>query len=344
MAGYNPASNVQAQLPQSTVKYYDKAFLENLKAQTPFVRCAERRDLPPNAGNQLVLFEYNVFGANINQTAEGNVPSGIQTGLVSNTSTIGEYADYASFSSLSLVTAIDPVVENVAKEMAYRLGQSLSALVRLTADGASAVDAAANVQLAATSLTAFTPIDINVVRAQIQSLAGRSVRPFNEPEARFAGVIHPFAWGDAINATANNSPIDVLKHTSEGRMQMEELPSADLTEVFRLPATGVDFFQTNLVTQTTTYKGVTNLTALRTYIFGRDGVIAINLAGRGDTPYGDGDYRGIRCNVVQNAPISVADPEGLIPGWTSYRVHFTVTLPPDSTARLRTIDAASGVS
>lgn len=234
-------------------------------------------------------------------------------------------------------------MENVAKEMSYRLGQSLSALVRATVDGASGVDASALTQLAATSSSSFTALGISNIRAAIQALAGRSVRPFNEAEARFAGVIHSFAWGDAINDASNNSPVDVLKHTVEGLMKMEELPSTDLTEVFRLPGTGVDFFQTNLVTQTANYKS-TGATALRTYIFGRDGVISINLAGRGDTAYGDGSYQGIKCNVVQNAPISVADPEGLIPGWTSYRVHFTTTLPPDTTARVRMIDALSGIS
>jgi hypothetical protein len=58
MAGYPSASNTTSNLPQSTVKFYDKNFIENLKAETPFVRCAERRDLPVNSGNQLVLFEY----------------------------------------------------------------------------------------------------------------------------------------------------------------------------------------------------------------------------------------------------------------------------------------------
>lgn len=52
MAGYNPASNTTSNLPQSRVIYYDKRFIENLKAQTPFVRCAERRELPMNSGNQ----------------------------------------------------------------------------------------------------------------------------------------------------------------------------------------------------------------------------------------------------------------------------------------------------
>jgi hypothetical protein len=287
-----------------------------LKAETPFVRCAERRDLPLNSGNQLVLFEYNTFGANTTQATEGTPGQGITASLVTNTSTIGEYADYASFSSLALATAIDDTLGNVAKEMSYRLGQSLSNLVRYTVDGASAIDSSVLVQLAAASSSSFTSLSIGTIRAAIQSLAGRSVKPFMEAKKRFAGIVHPFAWGDAINDTSNNSPIDVLKHTSEGLMKMEELPSADLTEVFELPGTGVDFFQTNLVTMTSNYQ-TTGSTALRTYIFGRDGVIAINLAGRGDTAYGDGNYRGIKCNVVQNAPISVSDPEGLIPGWTS---------------------------
>ncbi|MGH7750069.1 MAG: hypothetical protein ACREQ5_35680 [Candidatus Dormibacteria bacterium] len=59
-----------------------------MKAETSFVRCAERRNLPVNAGNQLVLFEYNVFGANTTQASEGNPGSGIAASLVTNTSTI----------------------------------------------------------------------------------------------------------------------------------------------------------------------------------------------------------------------------------------------------------------
>ena len=55
---YTPAGNGQAQLPQSTVKFYDKKFRENLKAQTPFIACSERLDLPRNAGNQYEINSY----------------------------------------------------------------------------------------------------------------------------------------------------------------------------------------------------------------------------------------------------------------------------------------------
>lgn len=341
---YNPAGNVQSNLPQSTVKFYDKKFRENLKAQTPFVACSERLDLPKNSGNQYEMFMYVPLAANTSATTEGTVGTSIQVSVLNTTATIGEYADFANFSSLALATAIDSTVENVAREMAYRLGESLSGLVRATADGANAIDSSVLVQLGATSLTSFTPLSLAQIRNSVQSLAGRSVRPFDEAAKAFCGVIHPFALGDVLADTSNNSPIDILKHTPVGQAKMEDLISVDLTEMIELPGTGVHFFQTNQVTTTANYKAVTGLTALRTYIFGRDGIFSIKLGAQGDTDYGDGSWQNINCNIVQNAEPTVADPEGLIPGWTSYRVHFTTSLGPDTTVRIREIDAASAIS
>jgi len=126
---------------------------------------------------------------------------------------------------------------------------------------------------------------------------------------------------------------------------MDDLVSVDLADTLEFPASGVAFFQSNLVTLTTAYQGsAASVVAYRTYIFGKDGVIAIRLGGRGDNAIEDGNWRNIECNIVQNAPLSVADPSGLIPGWTSYRVHYTASLPPDTTMRLRYIDATSAIS
>jgi cell division protein FtsX len=87
-----------------------------------------------------------------------------------------------------LATAIDNTVENVAREMSYRLGESLSALVRAVVDGAATVDSSVAVKLAAASTTAFTTLSLSQIRNQVQSLAGRSVRPFDEASKSFAGV------------------------------------------------------------------------------------------------------------------------------------------------------------
>jgi N4-gp56 family major capsid protein len=341
---YQPTGNNQSNLPQSTVKYYDKKFRENLKAQTPFVACSERLDLPTKSGNQYQMFMYVPLAGNTSQTTEGTVGTSIAVSVLTTTATIGEYADFANFSSLSLATAIDNTVENVAREMSYRLGESLSSLVRLTADGASAIDASVLVQLGATSTTVFNTLTLNQIRNAVQSLAGRSVRPFDEASKSFCGVIHPFALGDVLADGAINSPIDILKHTPVGQAKMEDLVSVDLTEMIELPSSGVHFFQTNQVTQTANYKGVTGLTALRTYIFGRDGIYSIKLGAQGDTDFGDGEWSNIKPNITQNPATSVADPEGLIQGWTSYKVHFTTSLGPDTTMRIREIDAASAIS
>ena len=287
---------------------------------------------------------YVPLAANTSQTTEGAVGSSLSVNVLNTTATIGEYADYANFSSLSLATAIDQTVENVAKEMSYRLGESLSALVRATADGASSIDASVLVELAASTTSSFTALSLSQIRNSVQSMAGRAIRPFDEASKAFVGVIHPFALGDVLADNSNDSPIDILKHTPAGQARMDELVSVDLTEVIELPSTGVHFFQSNLVTKTSNYGGVTGLVGLRTYIFGEDGIFAINLGAQGDTTYGDGEWRNIKCNIVQNAEPTVADPEGLIPGWTSYRVHFTTSLGPDTTIRQRQIDAASAIS
>lgn len=341
---FSPAGNLLSNLPQSTVKFYDKKFRENLKAQTPFVACSERLQLPMNSGNQYEMFMYVPMAANVNQTTEGTVGSSLAVSVLTTTATIGEYADYANFSSLSLATAIDNTVENVAREMSYRLGESLSALVRATSDGANSIDSSVLVQLAATSTSSFTALSLSQIRNSVQSLAGRSVRPFDEGSKLFCGVIHPFALGDVLADNSNDSPIDILKHTPVGQAKMDELVSVDLTETIELPSSGVQFFQTNLVTQSNNYKSVAGLVGLRTYIYGRDGIFSINLGAKGDTGFGDGEWRNIECNIVQNAAPTVADPEGLIPGWTSYRVHFTASLGPDTTIRQRQIDAASAIS
>ena len=89
--------------------------------------------------------------------------------------------------------------------------------------------------------------------------------------------------------------------TPVGLARMEDLISVDLTEMVELPTTGVRFFQTNQVTASTTYKGVTGLTALRTYIFGREVIFSIKLGAQGDTGFGDGEWQNIKCNIVQNA-------------------------------------------
>lgn len=334
--GYSPASMNVSNMPQSQVIFYDKNFVKNLKANTCFVRVANRRELPEQSGNQHKLFMYQALAANTAQTGEGVVGSGIAVSVVNNTATIGQYADYVNLSDLSLQTAIDPALENIQKELAYRLGLSLSTLVRNTADGAAAIDGTVD----DLSLAAAVPFTKSVVTSAISSLAGRNVKAFDR--GRMWGIIHPFIVGDALNDTANNSLTDILKRTAEGQEKLSELPAPDGDEVQVLEWAGVSFHQTTMVTQTANYLA-SGKTALRTYIGGEDALIAISLGKKEQARIGDGDWRNLKLWMMRANEPDRADPARVIGGWTSYNVKFVVTLPPDTTQRLRYIDAVSTI-
>lgn len=336
--GASPASMNTGNLPQSRVIYYDKNFVKNLKANTPFVRCAARRELPEQSGNQHQLFMYNTLPANATQTAEGAVGAGITVSVVNNVSTIGQYADYVNISDLSLMTAIDPALENIQKELAYRLGLTFSTIVRNTADGASVIDASVS-GLSKAYNVPFTKSDIT---SGVQSLAGKNCKPFYA--GKMCGVIHPFIVGDALNDAANNSLTDILKRSAEGLEKLSELPSPDGDEVPVLEWAGVSFHQSTMVTSTATYQGQAGKTALRTYIFAEDGVIAISLGKREQAMVNDGDWRNLKLWIYKSTEPSPSDPSRVIGGWTSYNAKFTATLPPDTTMRIRYIDAVSNVS
>lgn len=337
MAGYSPASMLSSNLPQSTVIFYDKSFVKNLKAETPFVRCTTRRELPENSGNQLRLYMYTPLGPNITNVAEGTVGSGITISVVSTTLTIGQIADYVSLSDYSMVTAIDPALENIQKELAYRLGQSLSIIVRNAVDALSGTDA----RVSNGSLPAATPFGKSSITTAISSLGGVNAKAFDR--GKFASIVHPFIIGDTLNDTTNNSLTDVLKHTVEGQMKLEELPAPDGDEVQVLEWCGTTFYQSTLVTQTANYL-TSGKTALRTYFFGEDGMISVSLGKREGTSVGDGDWRNLQLWLMKADGPSAADPSRVIGGWTSYNCKYTAGPPPDTTARVRYVDSVSNVS
>jgi hypothetical protein len=343
--GVSPASNTTGNLPQSRVIYIEKKFRRNLKTQTPFVRCAAPVELPLNSGNTIDLFMYQTLGADVSQTAEGTIGSGISVSVLSTLATIGEFADFGNVSTLALATAVDRTLENIGVEFAYRAGLSLSELTRNIADGENSIDPSVLIKLPASSTTTYTVNSINQIRAAISSLGGRSVPP-PEGEEVFCGVMHPFTWGDCyIGGTGTGTgAIEILKHTVEGQAKIEALPAVNQEEAVELPGTGARFYLSNIVTQTTNFQGVTGLTALNAYTFGWDGVLRISLKARGDTAYGDGDWQGIKATVKEWPDSSPSDPSGMIGGAVSYRFHYVASPPPDVIMRTRIIQAASGIS
>jgi hypothetical protein len=335
--GYSPASLGTQQLPQSTIIHYEKTFISNLKANLAWMRATTRMVLPENSGNQLKLFMYQTMPGNPVQQAEGTVGSGLTISVLSNVSTIGNYADFINVSQVALQTAIDPVLDSLEVEMSYRFAQTINTIVQRTADGAVAIDSSVNSHSKAYN----APMATTDITTNVQSLVGRNVQPFES--GYFMGIIHPFIVGDVINDNTNNGIVDVLKRTAEGQEKLRELPSPDGDMVPVLEWGGVRWMQSTTVTQTANYQGH-GVTALRSYIIGRDGVISISLGSKMGTQVGDGDWKNLKLYVKRADGSTVSDPAVVIGGWVAYNAMFTASLVPDLVQRIRVIDAVPVVS
>lgn len=342
MAGPNQASVTSNALPQSTVTFYDKNFIENLKLNTLFLRCSERKALPMNSGNKLELFMYQPLPANINQISEGTVGSGITPTVLTNVTTIGQYGDYLSLSDYALQTAIDDALGNLREEIAYRAALSLNTVHRNVVDTAATIDSSVNALSKAFNATIAKTDFV----AAVQSLQGRGVKAFDQAANRFALLIHPFQVGDALNDTSTGGITDIAKFAavrgSQDRDTLYELPGPDTCPA--LDVSGVRAYSCQMVTQTTNYLGHAGVTAFRSYFFGQNATFAISLGAKEGAKIGEGEWRNISTNLVKNPATSAFDPVGVIGGWASYNLKYAASLGPDTTIRLRYIDAPSNIS
>jgi hypothetical protein len=163
------------------------------------------------------------------------------------------------------------------------------------------------------------------------------VKPFSEGE--FCGIIAPFAWGDTLNDNTNNSLTDVLKRTPEGQDALKELPSGEGGQIQVMHWAGVRFYESSIVKQTPNYQAHSGVTAFRTYIYGKDGVITISMGAKENTDIGDGDWRNLKTITKRYDDSSVSDPAMMVGGSTAYNFNFAVGVVPDTTGRVRYVDA-----
>jgi len=332
--GPSPASMQSGQMPQAALTiHYNTKFTKNLKSKTPAQRICSRRDMPMQAGQQYRDFMYNALPANTNQATEGVIGSGISLSIPFTTYQLGQWADYTNFSDFVLATTIDPALENVEKEMAYRAGQTVQRLALAQFDFARTVDTSVATYDAATGTTAMTK---NVVTQNVGSLRGRNVQPL-EGMGRFGTLIHPFFTADLLIDNTNNSYVDILKHTIEGQMALKELPAPGGEEATVISFGGATFLETTILTTTPNFKA-SGFTAIRTYMAGEDAVIAVKLERPDKTNIGDGDYRNMKLWRGKYAQGNSNDPAGMIGGGTSYNMVGTWGLPPDVTMRCRCFD------
>lgn len=334
--GISPTSMVSGNTPQAALTtHYNRNFIENLKAKTTKLRLCTRFPMPMHAGQIFRNFLIQPLTANTTQQSEGTVGSGIAVSINYQDYLLGQWADFLNISDKAFITSISDDLTNYEREMAYRLALTVDDLVMAYFDYLRTLDAK-------TANQDVTTGNFQLTKQQIEqapfSLAGVNVPPMDK--GYYCGSIHPFFIGDIMALdNSNNSIVDILKHTPEGLMRLEELPDGpDGDEVKYIELFGARWLMSTNQTTTASFQG-SAFTAVRTYLAGKDAIVAIKLDRPDRTNVDDGQYKNMTLWRGEYKPGNQADPAGVIGAGTSYNAILAFGVPPDTTSRARCFDA-----
>ena len=339
--GFSPASMLSGNTPQAALTtHYNKNFIKNLKARTVHLRLCTRFPMPAHAGQIFRNFLIQPLTANTTQATEGTVGAGITATMQYQDYQLGQWADFLNISDKAFITSISDDLVNYERELAYRLALTIDDLVMAYFDYLRTLDAKTANQDVLTGNYQLTKQQIEQVPF---SLEGQNVLPMDK--GYYCGKIHPFYIGDLMALdNGNNSVVDILKHTPEGLMKLEELPDGpEGDEVRYIELLGCRWMRSTNCTQTTGSQSAVSTasgqTAIRTYIAGEDAAVAIKLDRPDRTNIDDGDYKNMKLWRGEYKMGNAADPAGVIGAGTSYNAILAFGVPPDTTSRARCFDA-----
>ncbi len=297
--GYNPAGNLTTSpsIGHLATVWYNRTALDQLKQMNRFYNLCEPDMLPKRNGPTVQWYRYSLFGENTTPHAEGTVGTALTLGSSTVSATIKEYADFTSVSSFLEDTAIDPIVDNAAENLAYRASISVDKITRNEFDANSS-------PAEATIGTTFTASD---VRAAVAKLKAINVRP--KTNDTFVGVIHPYITFDLQSDNTAGGFIDQLKYAEPGGFMSGEIGKVG----------GVRLMESTNVNTSGTAPNV----LYYSYIVGKGAVGAVDLQGSGPSKVTDPSAQSFKVNVIKGGP-SQADPEGMIGSYVSYLYRYVV--------------------
>jgi hypothetical protein len=347
MPSPSQASNNVANFVQAQATEFDKNFIDNLKGNTPHLRCLEIREQSEHAGVNRALYMYQVAApTTLAVPGQGYIPPAVADGTLqapialavnqTNTS-LAEYGDYVTISAFGQFAALDDATSNSGKELAYRAALGVNNLAQAVTDTWNSIDSTV-----LTQLTSGAALDLGTLRGQKQSMVYRSIQPVRG--GKMCGVVCPLVLGDLwAGTTVNNSAVDFWKYTEGGQDKFDDMAGSEQDQAIELPGTGIVFYQSPFVTQQANLNG--HGIAYRTYTYGHQGTIAIFARVPGDINIPeDASYRSIKVMLTRDLKPSAFDGLGTIGNIAGYRYHAGFSLPPDTTMRGRQIDSCSAYS
>lgn len=109
--------------------YYDKVLLENLYPELKFYDIADKRPIPKNISTTITFTKMSKFSATVTDLTEGVPPSPTWLSSSQITAKISQLGAYTPISDVLTMSAIDPVVEDAARELGKQAGESVDKFI-----------------------------------------------------------------------------------------------------------------------------------------------------------------------------------------------------------------------
>lgn len=330
--GYTPASNLTSTptLAHLVQVFYRKRGLDRLQKKFVFREACMDDMLPKQNGKTVQWFRYTNLAANTTPAVEGTVGTGVAMTSRTVSATVSQYTAYITVGDLLQDTAIDPIVQNASELLSYSGGLSVDTITRTIIDAEQASTDQA-------LLGAFARVaDLRNSRHQLQAV---DVEPMDD--GNFFAICHPFVSYDIVNDPAAAGFVDINKYQHsrdsaitkyEDRGQITIVGGCRLIE------------STNVATSAgppATY---------RMYVFGKNGVGAVDLEGRGPNKVKDPRKQRFNIRIIKGGASvdNIADPEGVIGAAVSYNyVYCAVVLEGPAgiggTYRYKTLECPSSI-
>ncbi len=194
--------------------YYFKMLLDTAKKNLKFWGLGKKKIHPKGNGVDAYMLKFGHVAASTTALTEGVTPTAASIATNKYTITVSQYGQHINLSDWLIMTAIDPVLEDVSAELGYTAALSTDQIIR----DHLVANATTSIQYAGTGIT--TDNGILAGSTMVATDALKAVRIFRGTDAPamddglYTWVVHPYQAVDMMSDTSAGGFIELNKYVA----------------------------------------------------------------------------------------------------------------------------------
>lgn len=187
-----------AGLAPSMQTYYDKKLLARLLPSFVHTQFGQKRPIPKNNGKTVDFRKMSGLSAATTPLTEGVTPGGNAITMTNITASIAQYGDFVEYSDLVDMTAIDPVLDELADVLGEQAANTLDQIVRDILVAGTSVQYAAG-RVSRITVAAGDNMTVAEIRKAVRTLKRNNAKPLEGGD--FVAIVEPGATFDLQSDT-----------------------------------------------------------------------------------------------------------------------------------------------